>query len=169
MEKFRKVISILNLMKEEKILLDYAIFGGYAVTFYSEPILTYDLDILFDVVTNSNLLILSDIYDWLKRKGYKTSNEQVMIEGLPVQFLTVYNELTKEALDNAVFVESIGTKIVSLEHLMAIALHTFRPKDKERFIKLLSENKFDSKKLQDILIRHKLNDRYQKIKGFWNE
>ena len=68
--KFKKVLEVLNEMIENSIIKDFAIFGGYAVTFYSEPILTYDLDILFEPVPETKIEILSDIYSWLRKKGF---------------------------------------------------------------------------------------------------
>jgi hypothetical protein len=47
------------------------------------------------------LISLSPIYDWLSRRGYKADKEHIIIEGIPVQFLPVYNDLVREAVYNS--------------------------------------------------------------------
>jgi len=42
------------------------------------------------------------LYEWLKDKGCNTVKEYIVIEGIPVQFIPVYNDLVKEAVLNAI-------------------------------------------------------------------
>ena len=60
----------------------------------------------------------------------------IVIEGWPVQFLPVYNELTEEALAQAIDVVfgSTPTRVLSAEHLAAIMLEIGRPRDHARLI-----------------------------------
>jgi len=51
-----------------------------------------------------------------------------------------------------------------IEHLIAIGLQTFRPKDRERIVRFLEEAEVDHRRLRDILKKHGLLDRYKKIK-----
>lgn len=39
------MLKVINGLRRDKIIVDYAIGGGIATVFYVEPILTYDLDI----------------------------------------------------------------------------------------------------------------------------
>ena len=39
-------LRIINRLVEEKIILEYAIAGGVAALYYTEPVLTYDFDIV---------------------------------------------------------------------------------------------------------------------------
>ncbi len=76
------------------MIKDYAIGEAIAALYYVEPLLTYDLYIFFIPVEES-LDVLSPIYNHLKKIGYKTHKEHMIIEGVPVQFIPVYNELIK--------------------------------------------------------------------------
>ena len=157
------IIKIINEMEEEGLIGKYAISGGIAVIFYVEPILTYDLDIFFlPTGEEKPLLSLSPIYDYLKRKGYHADKEHIIIDQTPVQFIPVYNELIKEAVKNAKVTtyKKTRTQVLKAEYLIAIMLQTFRPKDKERIIKLLDESKIDMKYLKGILKRHNLFERF---------
>lgn len=157
------IIKIINELKEKGLISDYAISGGIAVVFYVEPILTYDLDIFFlPAREKKGLISLSPIYDYLKRKGYHADKEHIIIDQTPVQFIPVYNELIKEAVKNAHVTKYKKTKtqVLQAEYLIAIMLQTFRPKDKERIIKLLDEAKIDMKRLKEILKRHNLIERF---------
>ena len=97
-----KAIKVLNELEKEGILERYAIGGGIAALFYTEPVLTYDLDVfVFLPMTKSKLVMLSPIYDYLRSKGYQEHKEHIVIEGVPVQFIPAYNSLVEEALKEA--------------------------------------------------------------------
>jgi hypothetical protein len=51
--------------------------------------------------SDSSLVSLSPIYNWFKEKGYQFEKEHIVIEGVPVQFIPVYNDLVEEALNNS--------------------------------------------------------------------
>ena len=72
-------------------------------TFFVEPLLTFDLDIFVLLPdTASGLLTLELLYAVLRGRGYEEEAECVSIEGVPVQFLPVYNALLEEALREAI-------------------------------------------------------------------
>jgi len=78
----------------------------------------------------------------LKKKGFKTEREHVLIQGVPVQFIPVYNDLVKEAVQYSEEVKygRIKTKVLGLEYLIAVMLQTNRPKDRgehRKFVFLL--------------------------------
>ena len=167
-----ETIKILNELQEKKLLRKYAIGGGIATIFYVEPVLTYDLDIFFiPPKEKKELITLSPIYDFLKRKGYRIDKEHIVIEGIPVQFIPVYNKLIKEAVKNAIEYryKKTNTKIIRAEYLIAIMLQTFRAKDKERIIKLLDEAKIKIKYLKEILQNYSLNEKFERFMRFYYE
>ncbi len=97
-----KTIQIINQLKEEKLIIDYAIGGVIASMFYIEATTTFYLDIFIKINTaKSKSVSLSPIYNWLKEKGYHFEKEHAIIEGIPVQFIALYNELTEEAFLNS--------------------------------------------------------------------
>lgn len=146
-------------MLSKGIVKKYAVGGAVAAIFYVEPILTYDLDVFFEPSEgNAGLLALSSVYDHLKRKGYKVEKEHVIVEGIPVQFLPIYNDLVEEAVDNAARLKYRDTtvNVLTQEYLIAIMIQTARPKDKERIVKFLDEGNFDETQLEKILEKHDL-------------
>jgi hypothetical protein len=160
-----KTLKIIKELKEKKILKDYAIGGGIAALYYIEPLLTYDLDIFFIPIEDS-LDVLTPIYRYLKEKGCKTKKEHILIEGVPVQFIPVYNDLVEEAVQYSVEVKygRIKTRILGLEYLIAVMLQTYRPKDRERLVKVFEEAKIDLKLLPKILKKYELHDKYVRFK-----
>ncbi len=119
--------KIINGMLEENVIENYALGGALAVTFYTEPIATQDVDVFFQIKgAKNNLLILSPIYDYLTRKGYKAKAEHIIIEDLPIQFLPVFNALTSEAVEDAneFELEDTTIRVMSPEHLVAIMVDT---------------------------------------------
>ena len=146
-------------MQLKGIVKKYAVGGAVAAIFYVEPILTYDLDVFFEPSEgNDGLLALSSVYDHLKRKGYKVEKEHIIVEGIPVQFLPIYNDLVEEAVDNAARLKYRDTtvNVLTQEYLIAIMIQTARPKDKERIVKFLDEGNFDETQLEKILEKHNL-------------
>lgn len=160
----KKTLKVITELKNEGVIEDYAIAGDIAIIFYVEPILTYDLDIFFTYKTEPESLVsLEPIYKFLHKKGYKEKQEHVLIEGIPVQFIPVYNELTHEAVQHAkrITYSGIRTKVLRPEHLIAIMLQVSRPKDKERITLLLEQAKIDKRRLNALLERHKLTKKYR--------
>lgn len=159
-----KAIKIINEMQALGIIKKYAVGGAVAAIFYIEPLLTYDLDIFFAPAEESeSLLALAPVYDYLKTKGYKPEQEHIIIEGIPVQFLPIYNDLVKEAVDNAVRIKYKDTivNVLRQEYLLAIMVQTSRPKDKQRIIRFLSEGNFNETALEEILNNHKLKKQFE--------
>ena len=164
----KETLQVLNDLKEEGILQEYALGGATALLFYAEPMLTFDVDVFVYLPGKQDLktlVDLSSLYAALKTKGYTVEKEHVLIKGIPVQFIPVYNALVEEAVKEASKKEYEGVKIrvFKLEYLLAIMVDTHRPKDKERIRKIVEETAFDQKTLEDILKRHGLQNRWEKI------
>ena len=165
----QKTIRVIDRLQKEGIIKEYAIAGGVAAIFYVEPILTYDLDIFFIPTKEEKIITLSPIYKWLKQNGYEPHEEHVIIEGVPVQFIPVYNELVKAAVIDAAKIsyKDAKTKVIKAEYLLAIMLQTFRPKDKERIVKLLDEAKLNMAYLLKILGKHNLDEKFKRFKDLY--
>ena len=103
------------------------------MVFYTEPVLTFDLDVFVVLPqTPGGLLTLTSLYDALRARGYAEEDECINVEGVPVQFLPAYNQLLEEALAEArkTIDEATPTRVLRAEHLLAIALQTGREKDR---------------------------------------
>ena len=159
-----KTLQIIDQMREEGLFEKYAIGGGIATLFYTEPIATFDLDVFLLFREDTGLLLsLSTIYEWLKNKGYNPIKEHVIIEGIPVQLLPVYNKLVREAVENALKRKygDTATFVLRPEYLIAIMLQTNRAKGRDRILKLFDETDISMELLETILIKHDLNTVYQ--------
>ena len=167
----KKTLIVLNDLKNKGIVDEYAIGGGMGAIFYIEPILTYDLDVFILSKEKNDLQPLATLYQYLKKKGFRPVQEQIIIEGIPVQFLPVFNELLNEAVREARKIKYQGTetRVMTIEHLLAIMLQTGRAKDRERFFKVLEEAEIDQAKLSRILKRFDLLGKYQKWKRLLDE
>jgi hypothetical protein len=165
----KKTIAVLNRLEKDGIIGHYAIGGAMAATFYVEPFTTFDLDVFVVLAQkgDSPLLSLTPIYQALHEMGYSDDKECVMVEGVPVQFLPAYNALLEEALAQAPEVpyEDLRTRILSAEHLAAVAVQTGRGKDRSRVQMFLDAGVLDMKKLSDILSRYGLENKWKK----WTE
>ena len=162
-----KTLKVLNELEKRGLIDRYAIGGGVAALFYTEPILTYDLDVFVFLPASDNpLLTLSPLYDYLRSRGYREHKEHVLVEGIPVQFIPAYNPLIEEAVKEAkeVKYKQVKTKVLRAEHLLAIMLQTGRPKDKARMASFLEEAKMNQKELTQIVKRHGLSVKWSRFK-----
>ncbi len=159
-----KTLQVLNDLVRDGVLTHYAIGGAMGATFYVEPVLTFDLDIFVILPqTGSTRLTLEPLYTALRARGYVEESECVNIEGVPVQFLPAYNDLTIEALNQAreVLYEQTPARVIRAEHLLAIALQTGRDKDRERVRLLREQTKLDAELLDSLLRRHGLEGKWK--------
>lgn len=160
----KRALEVLNELKQEGIFSRYAIGGAMAATFYTEPVLTFDLDVF--VLPNpaaGALISLAPIYDALARRGYTQEKECVLIEGVPVQFLPAYNSLIEEALAQAreIDYDGVRTRVVRAEHLVAICLQTGRARDRARVALLHEQSDLDRTFLADLLRRYSLEEKWK--------
>lgn len=162
-----ETLQILNQMQSDGVIGKYAIGGAIGAAFYLEPTTSFDLDIFISFANSASnpLSPLEPIYEYLKRRGAKIEKEHIMISGWPVQFLPAEEGLLKEALAAAVQVDVRGVKtwVMSAEHLIAIAVRLGRKKDEARVERFIELKKYNPDKLQDILGRYSLVEKWKKI------
>ena len=87
------------------------------------------------------------------------------IEGVLVQFLLPSGPLVEKAMENAVeiTVEDVPTRILQYEYLLAAMTDANRLKDRSKIISAMDSAAPDEPKLNDILTRYDLLDRWRKI------
>ena len=132
-----------------------------ATLYYTEPVLTYDFDVVCRFPGEGPLIDPAPVFARLKEWGFKFGKEdRVTINGVPVQFIPASPGLMEEALNKAMPVSVCGvkTRILRAEYLAAIMLELYRPKDRAK-LDLLVGNEgvvFDKSLYLDILERYKL-------------
>ena len=159
-----KALRVIKDMARQGIIKAYAIGGGIAATYYIEPVLTYDLDIFF-IPASEGLDVLATIYEYARERGFSAEAEAILIEGFPVQFIPAYNDLVREAVENAATLKyrDVEARVVTAEYLAAIALQTGRAKDRERLVRLLEDAVIDRAVLGRILDFFGLTDKFKKF------
>lgn len=158
MSSLADVFRVLNRMREEGIVSQYAVGEATAVLFYAEPTRTYDLDVFvaLNAGGGDDLVPLSAAYEWARAQGYGLQAEHLMIEGVPVQLLPAFNALVETALATARVHDYSGVPVhvVGPEHLAALALQAGGPRRRERAWQLLQSGAVDRDRLEEILAAH---------------
>lgn len=166
-ETMTPTLKVINQMQADGVIGQYAIGGAVGATFYLEPSATLDIDVFVSLQQSpgSSLLSLTPIYDYLAARGFKSENEHIVIEGWPVQFLPPADALGEEALAQAIEteVEGIKVRVMSAEHLVAIALQTGRAKDFSRILQFVESGVLHTDKLDQILSRHGLLAKWEQF------
>lgn len=158
-------LRVINSLEADGIIGRYAIGGAIGLVYYTEPAMTYDLDVFCYLPQDGALIDMGPLYSHLLELGYESKEEHVIIEGIPVQFLPPTTNLVEEALENAIEinVEGVATRILSYEHLLAIMVETGRPKDRARIVLALASREPDERVLEDILGRHELLEKWGRM------
>lgn len=140
---------------------EYAIAGAMALVFWTEPVPTYDLDVLvFLPSTGGSLVSLDGVHRWASERGYPAQKEHILIEGVPTQFLPSPSSLADEAIRSAASLDyqGVGTRVVLPEYLIALYLEpqARTPKRRERAAMLLEWQGLNRERLNAILEAHGL-------------
>ncbi len=163
----REALRILNELKEEKLIRDYAIGGAVAALRWTEPFFTQDLDIFVIVeVVQEGLIVLSPIYEYFRKRGYTWKGHWIIVEGIPIDIFPA-DPLETEAIEQAVEVEYAGiqAKVMTPEYLIALFLRAGREKDRIKIGMLLEQSGVDRERLKEILERYGLFERFKSIVG----
>ena len=151
------VLRAANELVSAGLIKDYALGGALAAIYYTEPMTTYDADIIF-VASNKTLSAgIPAIYSHLQSKGWRVEREHLLIGDFPVQFLAA-SGLSEEAVREArpVQYEGVPAKVFRPEFIIAIAASVGRHKDFARIEQILDQVKIDKALLDDILRRYNL-------------
>ncbi len=155
-------LQAINELQRSGLIRLQAIGGAIGATFYLEPISTFDLDIFVIFEDAPLILSLTPIYDFLKSRGHRPEGDAVMIGDWPVQFLPAESPLLREAVEEAreSDYEEIPIRVMTPEHLMAIALKTGRAKDFARLASFVESGVADATRFDSILARHQLTSNW---------
>jgi hypothetical protein len=120
----QEAIRVLNQLVAEGVIADYAIGGGMATLFYTEPFLTEDVDVFVVLPDMQRLDLFDNLFRRLQELGYQSEGMYVAVGGTALQFLVPPSDLESEALETARRLK-YGTESVKVfrpEYLMAIYL-----------------------------------------------
>jgi len=163
----KATLELINQMQTDGVIGKYAIGGAVGAMLYLEPAATLDVDIFVALPTGASGLLasLSPVYEYLKARGCVEKQEHIVVGDWPVQFISPRDALESEAIAEAVTanVEGVETKIMSAEHLVAIALRTGRSKDHNRIVQFMEQDAVDRKKLETVLERHGLTSTWKQF------
>ena len=152
-----EVLRAANELVAAGLIEDYALGGALAAIYYTEPVTTYDADIIFITKDKTLGAGIPAIYEHLQSKGWRIEREHLLIKDFPAQFLAA-SGLTEEAVRNAkrIEYEGVPAKVFRPEYIIAIAASVGRHKDFARIEQMLDQVKIDKLLLDDILRRYNL-------------
>ena len=163
----KDTLAVVEKLHHDGVFGAYAIGGAVGAAFYLEPVATLDVDIFVLFEPTAVVVSLSPIYEACARLGYEAAGDAIQIQGWPVQFLPANLPLVAEAVTQAAVRESDGltTRVMTAEHLMAIALQTGRAKDYARLVMFVESGVADMTGFRIILARHSLLDAWEKFEN----
>src|SRR5882724_5545449 len=116
-----KVLQVLNRLQADGVIEKYAIGGGIAAVYYTEPHSTDDIDVFISpmVLGHDGSVSLESVSGYLEHLGYLLGKEGLLIEDWLVQFVPAFASVQEEAVAQArrVAYGDTHTFIFSAEHL----------------------------------------------------
>lgn len=166
MSGMKDVAKLLNELRASGIIVNYALFGATAQMRYTEPVATLDADVLIAVPEPNRIDVLEPIYAFCATKGFHAEGEAIRVGAWPVQFIPVFDRLTREAMEQADTVDFEGEplRVVRADHLAAIALGTGRTKDSVRILTLLEADSVTPEEIADLAEEHGLAEAWSRFK-----
>jgi hypothetical protein len=166
----KETIRVLNQMKADRVIGEYAVGGAVAANLYIEVADTIDVDvfIVLDPPPGQSLVSTRPIYSYLESQGFSLNKEGLpLVFGWPIQFLPADKPLVQEALDESIErdIDGVPMRVFTAEHLAAIAFDVGRPKDRLRLDQFRGEKAIDAGRLRQILERHGLLERWVAARG----
>ncbi len=166
--------DVINKMVDDGVIKNYALGGAMAAFFYIEPSHTADMDMFCALAHDplpSGLVMLNPITDYLKSKGFVTTEIGAMIYGIDVQFQFPSDSLGEASIEDAITHDLDGTpvRVMTPEYLVAHMLKTNRPKDRLRLIRFIEAQAFDPATVYEILSEHGLEERYEILERLEDE
>jgi hypothetical protein len=157
------VARLLNELVSAGVIRSYALFGAAAQMRYTEPVATLDADVLVAVPVPDRLDLLEPIYAFCTTRGYVPEGEAIRVGAWPVQFVPVFDALTKECLEQAdtVDFEGVPLRVVKAAHLAVIALSVGRAKDLARILALLEAESITPQELAGLAQKHGLGEAWK--------
>ncbi len=162
----KELTQLLNDMKGDGIIKNYAVFGAVAQMRYTEAVVTMDADILIAVDNPDSLTALSPIYEYCRAKGYKPEGEAIRIGEWPAQFIPAFDQLTEDAMNNAdeSDLDGIAIRVVKASYLALIALSAGRVKDFMRILALIESKAVSEKEIQELSQKYGLTNQWIQYK-----
>jgi hypothetical protein len=159
----REAARLLNELVAAGVIRSYALFGAAAQMRYTEPIATLDADVLVAVPVPERLDLLEPIYAFCTARGYAPEGEAIRVGAWPVQFVPVFDALTRESLEQAdtVDFEGVPLRVVKAVHLAVIALSVGRAKDLARILALLEAESVTPQELAGLARKHGLGEAWK--------
>ncbi len=161
----KDVARFLNELVGAGVIRAYALFGAAAQMRYTEPVANLDADVLVAIPPPERLDPLGPVYAFCAARGYGVEGEAVRVGAWPVQFVPVFDGLTREALEQAdsVDFEGVLLRVVTAVHLALIALSVGRAKDFSRILALLEAESVKQQEIAAVAERHGLFEEWTRF------
>ena len=167
------LLQRLNALKAKGLIGEHAIGGAMAFVYWAEPFETKDLDVFAILPTTANDLIdLGPVWQDLVEHGGVPEGQFVRVGRLLLDFVPPGDRLDEEAIAEAVTIR-VGhetTRVFTPEHAVAIALRTWRGKDREHIDRLIRTGRqpLDIARLRSILRRFGLEQRWRRFQEMYD-
>jgi hypothetical protein len=163
----KNVAELLNAMREAGVIINYALFGAVAQIRYTEAVATLDADVLVAIPSPERFDSMVPIYEFCRNRGYATEGEAIRVGAWPVQFIPIFSDLTRDALEQAETADFDGVplRVIRADYLAVIALSVGRAKDFARILALLEANAVTRKQIAALARRYSLVEAFRRFEG----
>jgi hypothetical protein len=162
LEQLKKTADLLTALQTQGLISGFALIGGLAVSTWSTPRATMDIDLLLLVQPEAHIrlveaLCAAGITAELFRGGF---NDPVpyLVRGEHLDIILVTKKLESEAVKTSIHIKlaDCSIPVVSPEYLILLKLQAGGPKDLMDIRELLASAPLDRQRLQELAHQYKL-------------
>ena len=169
-EGMKRILEILNEIKDKGLIEDYAIAGGIASAYYIELFGTKDLDIFVIIKPGSKrdmAKVPFRLFNYFAGKGYGSDGDYIFVDCIAVHITFVDKCIQMDAVRDAEDIEFAGvkTRVLRAEYLIAMYSEIQRSHLDLEKIERLMKIKIDKNLLDSILKKYKLHNPLEKKCG----
>ena len=163
LEQLKQTTDLLNELQSQGLVSGFALIGGLAVSTWSTPRATMDIDLLLlvqpeDRIRLVDALCAAGISSELRKGGFDDP-VPYLIRAKHLDIILVTRKLESDAVKTSIQIDLAGCAlpVVSPEYLILLKLQAGGPKDLMDIRELLVSAPLDRQRLAELAQQHKLD------------
>ncbi len=163
----KATLDIINQMQADGVIAHYALGGGVAASYYTEPATILEIEVFVILPFNPNgpQAAIAALRAYLVSHGCEPDGEYFEISSWPVQFLVANSDGEREAVASSlpVPVDDERTWVMMAEHLIALMVSANPPEDRIWMLRLIEADAVDELTLKAIMKTHGLTAQWERF------
>ena len=152
------IFRMLNSMRNEGVVVSYAVCGGIAGLFYTADVVrTFEIEVM--------IADPKAVCEWAASRGYEVKDEHIYVHGVPVQMLDAGIGLEHEAIStaNTLEYEGVPVRVIKPEYIVVIYAKVGGRNHITRALDILEIGEIDLNLVDLLVQKYQLQPQWHKL------